>query len=248
LLGWLDGVEANELDHHQAAALAALTTRILDLCRLGHELGESAELQQRVAALERRLGEGVRAMRAALMRRVQRLERQTAAAAVAPWWATPPLAWALLYDETLPPWQAEAAHRACRVALERCGLDDGFSGPVTADLEAAYEDELARLYPVWAFAAEAYAEEPGGVWSAARASDELEAEREVAARHRGQAVRGRGVPRAIRREVEQVFLARMQRRLEQKRPAACRTEQACRARHTAGTAQGRYGADPEEAR
>jgi hypothetical protein len=56
---WLDAVERGELDHHQAAALGVLIARLLDLCRLARELAEAAELEQRLAALETRLSEGV---------------------------------------------------------------------------------------------------------------------------------------------------------------------------------------------
>jgi hypothetical protein len=151
-------------------------------------------------------------MRAALTRRVQRLERQTAAEEVAPWWATP-LAWALLYDETVPRWQAEAKFRSCRWALEQCGLADDYAVPLTDQLRAAFEAEYARVYPLWELASDAYAGADGGLWSAERASDEYQAEREVSARHPGQAVQGRGVPAAVRLEVEQAFRTRLEARL-----------------------------------
>ncbi len=57
LSGWLGDVEAGTLKPQQATALAALCGRLLDLARLAHELGQSAELEQRLAELEQRLAE-----------------------------------------------------------------------------------------------------------------------------------------------------------------------------------------------
>ena len=57
LSGWLDDVEAGTLTPQQAGALSALCGRLLDLCKLAHELGQSAELEARLTELEQRLAE-----------------------------------------------------------------------------------------------------------------------------------------------------------------------------------------------
>ncbi len=57
LSGWLGDVEAGTLAPQQAGALSALCGRLLDLCKLAHELGQSAELEARLTELERRLAE-----------------------------------------------------------------------------------------------------------------------------------------------------------------------------------------------
>ncbi|GEM_PF-1078208 len=57
LSGWLGDVEAGTLSPQQAGALSALCSRLLDLCKLAHELGQSAELEARLTELEQRLAE-----------------------------------------------------------------------------------------------------------------------------------------------------------------------------------------------